>query len=153
MPSENEKLRALLAEAREVAQEAREQAFSVPYAQWSREQHQADTVCFSIDAALAEPVSDCNCDCDYVRTLNVTVIRERDEARAEVALLSSWGPLKRLHTEMEAEVKAAYQRGAEAMREAAAEYIKNASHEDGLGMGSQRMESGIRALPLPEEKP
>lgn len=47
----------------------------------------------------------------------------------------------------------AYQRGAEAMREAAAEAVKHLSHEDGLGMGSQRIESAIRALPVPEDKP
>lgn len=29
-------------------------------------------------------MSNCNFDCDYVRTLNVTVIRERDEARADL---------------------------------------------------------------------
>jgi hypothetical protein len=54
--------------------------------------------------------------------------------------------------ELERMLADAYQRGAEAMRDAAAEYVKHASHEDGLGMGSQRMESGIRALPMPEDK-
>lgn len=47
---------------------------------------------------------------------------------------------------------ATYRRGAEAMREAAASCLKHESHEDGLGMGSLRMEAGIRALRLPEEK-
>jgi hypothetical protein len=46
----------------------------------------------------------------------------------------------------------AYKRGAEAMCEAAVQYIKHASHEDGVGMGSLRMESGIRSLPIPEDK-
>jgi len=45
----------------------------------------------------------------------------------------------------------AYRRGAEAMREACAECVKRLSHEDGLGMGSQRLEGAIRALPIPEE--
>jgi hypothetical protein len=47
----------------------------------------------------------------------------------------------------------AYRRGAEAMREVAAGYVKHSSHEDGLGLGSLRMESGIRALPIPKENP
>jgi chromosome segregation ATPase len=45
----------------------------------------------------------------------------------------------------------AYRRGAEAMREACADCVKHLSHEDGLGMGSQRLEGAIRALPIPEE--
>lgn len=45
----------------------------------------------------------------------------------------------------------AFRRGAEAMREACAECVKRLSHEDGLGMGSQRLEGAIRALPIPEE--
>jgi len=57
--------------------------------------------------------------------------RERDEARADAST--------------------AYRRGAEAMREACAECVKRLSHEDGLGMGSQRIEGAIRALPIPEE--
>jgi predicted metalloprotease len=55
--------------------------------------------------------------------------------------------------ELEQMLNDAYAKGADAMREAAAEYVKHASHEDGLGMGSQRMESGIRALPVPGKKP
>jgi hypothetical protein len=47
--------------------------------------------------------------------------------------------------------KCAYRRGAEAMREACANCVKHLSHEDGLGMGSQRLEGSIRALPIPEE--
>ena len=45
----------------------------------------------------------------------------------------------------------AYRRGAEAMREACANCVKQLSHEDGLGMGSQRLEGAIRTLPIPEE--
>jgi NTP pyrophosphatase (non-canonical NTP hydrolase) len=48
----DEKLRALLAEAREVARAVRN-AGSLPYAQWSRDQHEADSFMERIDAALA----------------------------------------------------------------------------------------------------
>jgi hypothetical protein len=71
--TENEKLRALLAEAREVVQGVLRAADSTPYAQWSRDQHQAEIVRDAIDAALAEPVVDYQ--------------RERDEAQAEVKRL------------------------------------------------------------------
>lgn len=47
----------------------------------------------------------------------------------------------------------AYRRGAEAMREACAVCVAHLSHEDGLGMGSQRIEGALRALPIPEDKP
>lgn len=56
--TENEKLRALLAEAREVVQGVLRAANSTPYAQWSRDQHQAEIVRDAIDAALAEPLED-----------------------------------------------------------------------------------------------
>ena len=46
----------------------------------------------------------------------------------------------------------AFRRGAEAMREACAVCVAHLSHEDGLGMGSQRMEGALRALPIPEER-
>lgn len=48
-------------------------------------------------------------------------------------------------------VKDAFRRGAEAMRKRCAMWIKHNSHEDGLGMGSQRIESALAALPIPEE--
>ena len=54
--------------------------------------------------------------------------------------------------ELERILADAYRNGAEAMREAAVDYIKHASHEDGLGMGSLRMEFGVRTLPIPEDK-
>jgi chromosome segregation ATPase len=88
--------------------------------------------------------------------------RERDEARAEVERLTDerdellkayakaydeWDHSKYSR----AEVAVAYRRGAEAMREACADCVKHLSHEDGLGMGSQRLEGAIRALPIPEE--
>lgn len=57
--TENEKLRALLAEAREVVAGVLRAADSTPYAQWSRDQHQAEVVRERIDAALASgPVED-----------------------------------------------------------------------------------------------
>jgi hypothetical protein len=52
MSNETEKLRALLAEAREVVQGVLRAANSTPYAQWSRDQHQAEIVRDAIDAAL-----------------------------------------------------------------------------------------------------
>lgn len=45
----------------------------------------------------------------------------------------------------------AYRRGAEAMRARCEELVKHNSHEDGIGMGSQRIESAIRALTISEE--
>jgi hypothetical protein len=60
----DEKLRALLAAARDVAHQVRRGADSIPYAQWSRAQHQADSVCTLIDAALAEPADDYDVDTD-----------------------------------------------------------------------------------------
>ncbi len=73
---------------------------------------------------------------------------ERDEARAELA---SWrgnfdGPLAfvRDHTDK------AFKRGAEAMREAAAEMIEREIDSLMLRAG---LAAGIRALPLPEDKP
>jgi hypothetical protein len=124
-----------------------------------------------IDAALAEPVGDA-----LEWQTAVTKALSESQERLAAELKEAQAELKRLkkatHTwscqrqsaynlscvcgadkEQRDREHAAYQRGAEAMREAAAEYVKNASHEDGLGMGSQRMESGIRALPTPEDKP
>ena len=80
--TEVEKLRALLAEAREVVQSVLRAANATPYAQWSRDQHQAEIVREHIDAALAEPVEEC-ADCANSFRLAGTRERERDEARAE----------------------------------------------------------------------
>jgi len=95
--------------------------------------------------------------------------RERDEARAELAGLPAWqhaceqsrldlaeaeAVIARRETQIDearASVADAYRRGAEAMRKRCAMWIKHNSHEDGLGMGSQRMESALAALPIPEE--
>ena len=75
---------------------------------------------------------------DYNRVIeaNKVFLRERDEAQAEV--------------------ERAYRRGAEAMRASAERAVKELSHEDGIGMGSARMENAIRkliVLDLPEDKP
>jgi len=99
---------------------------------------------------------------------NLSVICERcykdliaklTEARAEVERLRELldenayerGLLARRMTEAQARRDEAYRRGAEAMREACANCVKHLSHEDGLGMGSQRLEGAIRTLPIPEE--
>lgn len=109
------------------------------------------------------------------------VVKDRDEARAEVERLAKErdgaylqnderaGQLEDIANAIEYEwcdinnddvtnavkaaVKAAYRRGAEAMREACAVCVAHLSHEDGLGMGSQRIEGALRALPIPEDKP
>jgi hypothetical protein len=170
--TENEKLRALLAEAREwVGAEPQ----SGP--QWRR----INEICANIDAALAEPVGayrgnryrpyyDHNdgrvlmsID-DHGSWVHVTeaeeLNRERDEARAGVErlralldtqsiLLAEVGsrPAEQRVLELEMEIAVArterdcaFQRGAEAMREAAARTY-------------WQMAPAIRALPLPEEKP
>lgn len=79
--------------------------------------------------------------------------RERDEARAErdtaIARITEVGVMVATNGNLLA--KDAYRRGAEAMRERCEELVKHNSHEDGIGMGSQRIESGIRALSIPEE--
>lgn len=165
--TENEKLRALLAEAQKV----------LAYAFVTMHHTELST---RIKAALAEPVAGCTCDCDYVRTLNVTVIRERDEARAAAAhfkaqlreaaegRLEERAEVERL-TQRVRELEhpksylppgperadavwavnhiAAYQRGAEAMREAAATAVLNRIH-----LSSVALAQSIRALPIPEDK-
>lgn len=91
-----------------------------------------------------------------------TVKRERDEARASCPDCAMWAERSaRWHDDMqraererdEARASAAdqFRRGAEAMRKRCAMWIKHNSHEDGLGMGSQRIESALAALPIPEE--
>ena len=90
--------------------------------------------------------------------------RVRLEARREIeALIDERDELLVRVANQEAELRAtreayidakwtnAYRRGAEAMREACANCVKHLSHEDGLGMGSQRLEGAIRSLPIPEE--
>jgi hypothetical protein len=82
--------------------------------------------------------------------------RERDEARAEVARLKgelkmecgfTESYVKALHKAQE-RAKAAYQRGAEAMREAAATAVLTRFH-----LSSVTLAQSIRAMPIPEDKP
>ena len=78
--------------------------------------------------------------------------RERDEARAEVKRLKESNRL--LHHDSDKEwgaaataIAAAYQRGAEAMREAAASAVLTRFH-----LSSVTLAKSIRALPVPEDK-
>ena len=73
-------------------------------------------------------------------------VRERDDA---VRRITEVGAMVATNGNLLA--KDAYRRGAEAMRKRCEDLVKHNSHEDGIGMGSQRIESAIRALPIPEE--
>lgn len=134
--SENEKLRALLAEWRESLGDPCKETDCTfgPCVLAGR-----------IDVALAEPVVDYQ--------------RERDEARAEAERLltvasrlevvqAQWEKQAdrnlRERDEARAEVATAYQRGAEAMREAA---MGAAWHSSAMGVHAK-----IRDLPIPEDK-
>ena len=97
----------------------------------------------SIDAALAEPVADLTTTIDLL-------IDERDEARAEVKRLKTQyemlGTLAYADVEVaEAKAKTAYQRGAEAMREVAVQYLRTT----GWFM-NQQVACSISVLPLPD---
>ena len=84
-------------------------------------------------------------------------VRERDEARAELSKLrKDYDSVLETNVSLldgapYVDARAAFRRGAEAMRKRCAMWIKHNSHEDGLGMGSQRIESALAALPIPEE--
>jgi hypothetical protein len=149
--TENEKLRKLLVEARDLYG-CHGQCPSACV--WSR-----------IDAALAEPSEQEETEhamhmrvragydktiADAWRAKVAEVERERDALRAQNEHMAS--ALEDAIKIQKEAVANAYRRGAEAMREAAG-YVKHSSHEDGLGLGSLRMESGIRALPIPKENP
>ena len=88
-------------------------------------------------------------------------LEQRDEARAEVERLRAEVHARTqritevgvmVATNGNALAKDAYRRGAETMREACEACVANLSHEDGLGMGSQRIEGALRALPIPEDR-
>ena len=119
-----------------------------------------------IDAALAEPVvlSESK-DALHARAVEVlqrewdvarsVLKRERDEARAEVARLKGElkmecgftdSYIKALHKAGE-RAKDAYQRGAEAMREASLRVCNEAS----FGWGADDIAEELRALPTPED--
>jgi hypothetical protein len=115
--TENEKLRALLAEARVLCD------YNVD-AQGRRELRAR------IDAALAEPVVKPK-RIDAHDALYRRICEDRE----------FWENYERERDESRAEVKRAYQRGAEAMREAAA-----------INCAGQVCAAQIRALPVPEDK-
>lgn len=144
--TENEKLRALLAEA----QKAIPQAWNGRNGKWCEE------VQARIDAALAEPVAVHPSSLTDVVTL---LENEREEVRAEVERLKEANRL--LHHDADKEwgaaataIAAAYQRGAEAMREAAASAVHDC-HTTGL-LSPAAVTAAVRViqrLPIPEDKP
>ncbi len=110
------------------------------------------------DCLTADRVRVCS-DCLYER-----VIKERDEARAEVERLKESNKLLRVDADKEwgaaaTAVATAYQRGAEAMREAAAKTFE-CNDEGGCFSGrwadkpclSCGRATDVRALPVPEDK-
>ena len=141
--TQNESLRALLAEARCVVDEGLDR--SIP------------SVIQRIDAALAEPVARLNPYSAAVAEMRgdawqkqaMQRERERDEARAEVRRT-----YKELSESIAREAEA-YERGAEAMREAAAQVSNTAAvFSDGpKAYTAEWLTREIRALPVPEDKP
>ena len=103
------------------------------------------------DCLTADRVRVCS-DCLYAR-----VVKERDEARAEIASLKAeLSPmLLAVATSTDerdiarAKAEMAYQRGAEAMREAAA----TAVYSGPTWLAVADIARAIREMPLPEDKP
>jgi hypothetical protein len=125
--TENEKLRALLAEAREALVRAENRMMSPP--------HQVPEAIARIDAALAEPVAPKRIDAHDALYQRICEDRE------------FWQNYERERDDL------AYQRGAEAMREAAAlavhaDFTAGQSAVDAV----TRAVRLIRALPIPEDK-
>jgi hypothetical protein len=181
--SNEEKLRALLAEAAPCIDRA---AAGCRTTKTLREVKPGDCACVAcdIDAALVEPgeteggsLSDSALELMEAASVRLgkgsneslseaaeRVASERDEARAEVEKWKSRYEALRTIASAEvaachAEVGQAYQRGAEAMREAAARECWRASDElaDIPDMASEQGQAQlcatrIRALPLPEDK-
>ncbi len=157
--TENEKLRALLEEARNLY--------------GCHGACTADCVWTRIDAALAEPVAD---DCGWHEYLRGDAAegdarllldgagrasRTGDDDLANAALYGAAAIrlVPRLSTERDearAEVAAAYRRGAEAMREAAAgkAYTTLSLHDEPCRRSElrQAVVHAIEALPIPEDK-
>ena len=128
--TENKKLRALLAEARDGLFDREVSHDVVRCNCW------VCTLARRIDAALAEPRE------DFVAIAAPAV---RDEL---IQVLDNYSTLHRERDEARAEVGRAYQRGAEAMREAAAKYVRKI----GWDMNPQ-VACSVASLPLPEDKP
>ena len=90
----------------------------------------------------------------------MALLRELDEARAEVERLRSLKPIGTYsldwnhEQERMAVARAAYQRGAEAMREAAASYLEEDAKFESVCMSTAaEIYAGvIRSLPRPEDK-
>ena len=172
--SENEKLRALLAEARD----------EIVWLTLYDESDRSTEVKERIDAALAEPVAtvciDCgglltevrpgrhHCNaCDAARVIEAMKC-ERDEARAEIErisaeyeavcadLLQHKEDRLRLRAEnmrLTREAVGAFRAGARAMRDKAADYIKNniVGDQASMVLVAKVYEKEIRSLPLPED--
>ena len=146
-----EKLRALLAEAREWVDAARFLP-QKPEVGWEEKEN----LLARIDAALAEPVegplnavSRLSQQMHEARSNAEWLVqqaqRERDEARAEVRRT-----YKELSESIAREAEA-YERGAEAMREAAASCV--GSDTALLQTYRSVLKGRIRDLPMPEDKP
>jgi glutamyl-tRNA reductase len=92
-------------------------------------------------------VEDLVAELDDLRRCTRSVITQRDEARAEVEQLKAQHLERHLESweqyMQDNDVRRAYRRGAEAMREACA------SRADGFSSGATA--SDMRALPIPEE--
>lgn len=167
--TENEKLRALLAEARALLLEARPTNARCDCTQCKP----IDVINARIVAALAEPVAGCG-ECaetkaalrwsdDIMPAIIKKYRRERDKARSEAEVLRNAlaGANNSLAAHISHEVQLrvecseaqeeAFKRGAEAMREAAASCV--GSDTALLQTYRSVLEGRIRALPLPEDKP
>ena len=131
----------------------------------ARQEGRATSDVEKLRALLAEPVVDDDIDADLrmhkedrlrLRAENLRLTRERDEARAEVERLRSLKPIGTYSLDWNHEqermtvARAAYQRGAEAMREAAASCI--GSDTALLQTYRSVLEGRIRDLPVPGDK-
>ena len=169
--TENEKLRALLAEALD-AMHCEDDGDGITSHRCGRCDEfvdRNDKVRDRIKAALAEPVEPSESEyamharirADYDKTVadswrahSAKLESERDEARAEV---------RRTYIELSEVISRnaeAYERGAEAMREAAAQVAHNrailpvdTATDAAWCRSAACIEGVIRALPLPEDKP
>jgi hypothetical protein len=144
MPNEIE-LRTLLEAAGEVVNGVLRAANATPYAQWSRDQHQAEIVRERIDAALAEPIEDMEASASrgwqMADSLHLSVKEQRE--RAEKA--------ERERDEARAEAEKAFRRGAAAMREAVLYRLNPDPLKPPLARGFSLWDE-IKHTPIPEDK-